>query len=157
MRMLISIMHVREKWPPVHMAVQRRECWISATKQFRENPTNNLTVQYVTSISEQTDAPEVRCGLNRQTDTQTQLRKPSLRMRAKGLELNFLMYRENAGTIEILCTCKRYCLSYMPGLQIGPTATITTSDPDLVFFVFHASAFCLVHVVYNNRFWWDLK
>ena len=54
------------------IAVQCGKCWISATKRFQRNPHKpfwpSLSIEYVTSISRQTDAPEVRFGL---TDTQT--------------------------------------------------------------------------------------
>ena len=30
----------REKWPTIRMAVQRRECWISATERFQRKPHN---------------------------------------------------------------------------------------------------------------------
>ena len=33
----------QEKWPRVRIAVQRRECWISATERFQRKPHKNLT------------------------------------------------------------------------------------------------------------------
>ena len=72
MHMLISITYVREKWLPVRMGVRWRECWISATKQFQRIFLPSLPVEYVTSISGQTDTSEVRFGLaGKQTGRQT--------------------------------------------------------------------------------------
>ena len=63
---------------PVRMAVRGRECWISATKQFERKI--HCPNKYVTSISGRTDAPEVRCGLltDRQTERRTH-RQPNYR------------------------------------------------------------------------------
>ena len=51
---------MREKWPPVCMAVRRRKCWISATKQLQRKPHKFF---HLTAFSGRTDAPEVRCDL----------------------------------------------------------------------------------------------
>ena len=71
--MLISITHVREKWPPVHMTEGVLDlCSEAVSEKTPQMFWPSLPVEYVILISGQTDAPEVRCDLtDRQTDKQT--------------------------------------------------------------------------------------